>query len=201
MTVKITNPNAGRPLIAAIVDDETGKTNWHEIPAGESIEVEDYVVASTLVEHGATAVPAELQAARELWAEKNRAKNSKTASASASEGELVKRQATASVATGTVEGGDAELKGAALAEAVKLANENGAEIPASLSADEKREALRVFAAREGVTSSPEDEFVVVDGELVLDDEQQPIPLDSVVVDENGDVVFEDGKPVRKPVDA
>jgi hypothetical protein len=173
--VNITNPNQDRALIASI-----GGV-FYEIPAGESIEVDDYVVASTLVEYGAKAEPAELQAARELWAERNRGLNSRTASASASEGAILGRQqATVDVATGTVASPGEPLRGAALDAAIKEANASGAGITAT-KAEEKRTALAAWQASRGSSSPVEqtrsDEFVTDEnGNLKLDDEGQPIPV-------------------------
>lgn len=175
--MKVSNPQADRAILACIVDQVTGESQWHEIPAGETVEVDDYVVASTLVEHGATATRAELEAARELWAERNRAMNSRTASASASEGAIIgRRQATVDVATGTSSTEVDALKGAALDEAVKAANEAGAEITAA-KAQDKRDALAAWQKSRGSSTPVDDEFVVDEGgELVLDDDGQPIPV-------------------------
>lgn len=187
--MKLTNPNQDRSILAHITprsleaDPTTGAVpagEWHEIPPGETVEVEDYVVASTLVEYGAVASPDDLQAARELWAERNRLENSRTASATASEGKILARQqATVDVATGTVSGG--ELKGEQLAAAVAAANEAGAEIKASATADEKRAALVEWQRVRGVSSPLErvapDAFQTdEDGNVILDGDGQPIPV-------------------------
>lgn len=177
--MKVTNPKTDRALIAQI------EGVWYEIPAGESVDFEDYVVASTMVEHGGKAVPAELQAARELWAEANRQENSRTASAAASEGQILGRQqTTVTVATGAVTGDATEpLTGKALDEAVRAANDAGANIGSRLKADEKRDALIAWQRLRGsstpVSESRPNEFVVDEaGELVLDGEGQPIPAAS-----------------------
>lgn len=171
----LTNPSADRSIIAPIAGEH------YEIPAGETVEFDDYVIASTLVEYGAVAVPVELQAAQELWAERNRGINSVTASASSSEGKIIGRmQATVDVATGTLAPGN--LKGEQLAAAVAAAVEAGAEIGSRLSADEKREALGVWQAQMGTSTPPGavmgDRFKTDEnGDLVLDDDGQPIPVD------------------------
>lgn len=174
--MKLTNPNEDRSILASI------EGLWYEIPAGGSEEYEDYVVASTLVEYGAVAVPAELQAARELWAAGNRQINGRTASASASEGQILGRQqATVNPALGTVTSSPEPLAGAQLTAAVKLANENGAGISARASAQEKRDALEAWQLGRGsstpVQESHPGEFQTDEaGELVLDGEGQPVPL-------------------------
>lgn len=185
--MKVHNPHEDRSILACITpshleEDPTKprEGKWYEIPPGESLDVEDFVVASTLVEYGAKADASELAAARELWAERNRLENSRTASAAASEGKILARQqATVDVATGTLSGG--ELRGDALARAVAQANASGAGIKSSASADEKRSALAVWQHARGSSSPVEQtrggEFQTDEnGELVLDDEGQPIPL-------------------------
>lgn len=202
--MKVTNPNADRSILACIVDQSSGKSQWHEIPPGESVDVDDYVVASTLVEHGATAAKADLAAARELWAEHNRHVNSKIASASASEGKIVqRRQATVDVATGSTSQEGEVLKGAALDAAVKAAKDAGAEVPSNLSANEKREFLAAWQARRGSSTPVDEEFLVDDdGSVVLDENDQPIPLDTVVLDEDGKATYDgEGNLVRKVVEA
>lgn len=178
--MKVFNPDDDRSILASIAVNVGEAGTWFEIPAGESIDVDDYVVASTLVEHGATAAAADLQAARELWAERNRQQNSRTASAAASEGEILSRQQrTVDVVTGTV---SEPLKGSALSAAVAEANASGAGIDTKGSADEKRDALAVWQRARGASSPPAqtrgEEFQTDPdtGELVLDDEGQPIPL-------------------------
>lgn len=189
--MKVHNPSPDRPFFACV-----GSDNWYEIPPGESIDVEDYVTASTLVEHGATADRTELEAARILWAERNRGINSLTASASASEGVIVKRQqATIDVATGTTSA-DGPLAGDALKAAVVQANADGAEIPARASADEKRAALAEWQRKQGASSETTDFATDANGELFLDDDGQPYPIGSVKVDDDGNVeVDDDGRPV------
>lgn len=183
--MKVTNPNSDRSIIATVVHDQsdTDSLETYEIPPGESMDVEDYVVGSTLVEYGATASRAELDAARELWAEQNRQANSRTASAAASEGQILARQqATVDVATGTASSGSdptvGELKGDALAAAVAEAKAAGLELAANASADDKRAALTAWQAQRG-SSSPvdSDEFEVdANGELKLDADGNPIPV-------------------------
>jgi hypothetical protein len=201
--VKVTNPTK-RPIIATIFGDSRADFETVVVEPEESFETDDYVVASTLIEYGCTANPDEVQAARELWAERNRGINSRVASAAASEGKILgRRQATVDVATGAVDGG--ELKGSALAEAVRVANESGAGIPAGGSAADRRAALATWQASRGASSPLEEgggvesEFVLDDsGELLLDDEGQPYPLDAVELDEEtGEPVLVDGKPVLK----
>jgi len=196
--MKVTNPNDDRAILACIVDEPTGEQKWYEIPAGESVEHDDYVVASTLVEHGAVAAAADLQAARQLWAEQNRDANSRTASAAASEGEILqRRQATVDVATGSATGVVEPLAGPALAAAVKLANDSGATISTRATAGEKREALAAWQAQRGSSTPVDGEFLTDDdGELVLDDESQPYRLDELHRDESGALVYgDDGRPV------
>lgn len=172
--MRVTNPNPGRAIIATLVPDR-GQVRTLEIPAGETVDVEDYVEASTLIEYGATADRDDLDAARDLWAKRNRAENSRTASAAASEAEIVaRRQATVDVSTGGVDGG--QLAGDRLAEAVRSANEDGAKISTSASADERREAVAAWQAKRGASTPAGDDFEVDDdGNVVLDDEGQPIP--------------------------
>ena len=205
--MKVTNPT-DRAIIAVIVPQGTildgDATRTYEIPAGESIDVDGYEDASTLIEHGATADQADVQAARQLWAEANRAANSRTASASASEGEiLARRQATVDVATGGVDraGAEGALAGAALSAAVKLANESGANIASSLSAEAKREALAAWQASQGSSTAPAGEYVLDDaGDLVLDDDGEPYRVADVQLDEDGDPVLDDdGRPTRVAV--
>lgn len=201
--MRVTNPNADRSVLACIEVGATahnpGNMEWFEVPAGESIEVDDYVVASTLVEHGATASPDDLAAARELWAERNRTINSRTASASSSEGEIVRRrQATVDVATGTANDIDKPLAGAALAAAVAEANDAGADIKSSLTADQKRDALAAWQVARGSSTPPSDEFETdADDELILDADDNPIPLGAAGFERHEDgtlVVDEDGRP-------
>lgn len=183
--MKLTNPYPDRSIMAAITPRPLGPNDrtvydpkHYEIPAGETVEVDDYVVASTLVEYGAKADPSELQAARELWAERNRLENSRTASAAASEGQILGRQqATVDVSTGTVDGGG-DLKGQALAAAVAAANAEGAAIKGSTVA-EKRAQLTAWQLQRGSSSPLEQtrssEFVTDDaGNIKLDGEGQPI---------------------------
>lgn len=197
--MKLTNPNQDRAIMACIDTSEPATSpgltpttpdsmEWFEIPAGESTDVEDYGIASTLVEYGA--VPddrAEYDAARASWAERNRTINSRHASAAASEGEILSRQQeTVDVATGTTSspGGQVdtstELKGQALADAVARANDAGAGISSSLSAGEKREALTAWEAQRGASSPLDaDEYETDEkGELRLDDDENPIPKQS-----------------------
>lgn len=202
--MKVTNPNPDRALLACINptnSDNPADLEWFEIGPGESLDVDNYKVASTLVEYGATAVPAELSAARELWAEQNRTQNSRTASASASEGEIRSRQqATVDVSTGTAD--VAPLKGAGLDAAIREANSRGAGIPAGGSASDRREALARWQATRGTSTSLEASGRYVetaDGELYLDDEGQPVELAVVETDEAGVAVFVDGKPVARTV--
>lgn len=204
--MKLSNPSPTRALIATITTGASREdVETVEILPGETYETDDYVIASTLVEYGAVGDREEIAAARELWAATNRARNSRTASASASEGKILERQAqtTADVATGTVDPGVSgdlidNLKGAALTEAVRLANEGGATIDTRGTAAEKREALKAYAAGEGVDEDDDDKFLVDEnGDLVLDDEGQPYAVTEVERDEDGEVVYdEDGRPVR-----
>jgi hypothetical protein len=199
--MKVTNPY-DRPIIATIVDEhENGKTETFEIPAGESIDEENPAVVGTLIEYGAVADRVDLDAARELWGERNRAINSGHASASASEGDLIaRRQATVDVATGGVDGGS--LKGNALTAAIKEANDNGAEIASTLTADEKRDALAAWQAGRGSSTPAAVEYVTNDtGELVLDDDGQPFELSAVERDDAGNVVYVDGAPVLVDADS
>lgn len=194
--MKVKNPNEDRPILANIFGQ------WYEVPAGESIDVDDAAVATSLAEYGAQIDPVDLSAAREVHADTNRGINSRTASASASEGKILGRQQrTVDVARGGVEGG--ELKGSALEAAVREANAQGAQIKGN--ADEKREGLREWQTRQGASSPvAEDEFLRDSaGELILDADDQPIPTDTTayVRDENGAIVFgEDGSPVAVPQD-
>lgn len=199
--MKVTNPG-DREIIAHINptnSSDPADVKVYVIPAGESVEEENYKVASTLIEHGATADKADHDAARELWAQRNRADNSRAASASASEGDIrARQQATVSVVDQTVSGArKGGLTGSALDSAVKAANEAGAEIPTSSRAQEKRDALTAWQARQGTSTPLEDtqRYVMTeDGELYLDDDEQPVELADVETDDNGDPVFEDGKP-------
>ena len=105
--MKVRNPHE-RAIIVTMVD-EVREPRSIEVPAGETHETDDYVVASTLVEYGCVADPVDLQAAREAWADRNRDENSRTASASASEGAILGRQTTVDVSTGTVANGGAKV--------------------------------------------------------------------------------------------
>lgn len=199
--MKLTNPT-GRPIIATMFGRTRDDYKTLTIDPGDTYETDDYVEASTLVEYGASADPVDLQAAREAHADRNRKVNSRTASASASEGEILERhkQRTVSVADGTVD--PADLKGERLDEAVKAANDEGAGISTSGKADEKRDALAAWRARG--PAEDEEEFVKgEDDELEVDDEGQPYALDDVERDEEtGEILRgEDGKPVRRPADA
>lgn len=181
--MRVTNPT-DRPIIAKVNagdPNEVDDLKWIEIPAGESIDVENYRAAATLVEYGAVASKDDLDAALAAWAEGNRQQNSRLASASASEGVILGRQqATVSVVDGTVLSGEG-LKGADLDRAVRQANEDGANIKASASADEKRDALAAWQATRGASTPPAGDPGLAeyetdeDGNLVLDDEGQPIP--------------------------
>jgi hypothetical protein len=198
--MELTNP---KPIaILANIKNAEGNLEWFEIPPGEVITVDDPVVASTLVEYGAKSNPVDVAAAREAHAAVNREINSKAASASASEGQiLVRQQATVSVEAGAVDGGP--LKGAELTAAVKAANEAGAEIKSTLSADEKRDALAAWQrTTAGVSSRVNaDEFVTdEDGELVLDEDGNPIPVQAQAGPEATVEYDADGNPVTPKVD-
>lgn len=208
--MRVSNPNKDRAIIATIarVQNDPNSLETFEVPPGESIDVDDYAVAATLVEYGAVAAPEDLRAARVLWAERNRTTNSATASASASEGEIVaRRQATVDVATGGTDPGTegAVLRGADLDAAVKAAKDAGAEIASGLTADEKRDALARWQATQGSSTPPAETGQYVtdpdSGQLYLDDEGQPVEIADVLVDAQGHAVFEDGKPVQKLDDA
>lgn len=188
--MKVKNPT-GRPIIATMFGTNREDQETHVVEAGETVEVDDYVVGATLIEYGCTADPVEIQAARQAWAAGAREVNSRAASASASEGELLRRQATVSVADGTVD----DLKGQALDDAVDAANAEGAEIPKSGKADEKRAALRDWQANRPAVGEPVDAAFLVDGdgELLLDDEGQPYPADEYVLDDEGKPVPAKGK--------
>lgn len=197
--MQVHNPNPDRPLLANVFGQ------WYEIPAAESIEVEDAAVVTSLIEYGATADKLEVEAALAVHGNTNRGINSRTASASASEGEILGRQQrTVDVARSTVEGGG-ELKGAALEAAVREANAAGAEINVRGTAGERREALAAWQVRQGSSSAPDVEGFEVDaaGNLILDSEGQPIEVGSEAYarDENGAIVLsEDGSPVATPQD-
>lgn len=201
--MRVTNPFKDREIIATVatVQNDPDTLTTFVIPADESIDVDDYAVASTLVEYGAVATPADLAAARTLWAERNRTINSQTASASASEGEIITRQqVTSDVATGsTTSTGGTVLRGAELDAAVKAANDAGATIPTSGTADDRRAALAEWQAREGSSTPPAqtEQYVTTStGELYLDDDGNPVPMTDVQVDANGAAVFDDdGKPL------
>lgn len=202
--MKVTNPHKDREIIAtvALVQNDPDTLTTFVLPAGESEEIEDYAVASTLVEYGAVATAQDLAAARVLWAERNRTINSRTASAAASEGEIIARQqVTTDVATGSTDGGAvAPLKGAELDNAVRQANESGAKIPTSGSADERREALARWQAVQGSSTPPTQtgQYVTTEtGDLYLDDDGNPVEVADVQTDANGQVVYEDGKPVPR----
>lgn len=205
--MRVTNPNTDREIIAtvAVVQDDLDTLETFVIPADEGIDVDDYAVASTLVEYGATADPADLAAARALWAERNRSVNSRTASASASEGEILGRQqVTTDVATGsTTATGGTVLRGAELDAAVRQANESGASISTSGSADERRAALSEWQALQGSSTPPEGSgqyVLTATGELYLDAEGAPVDLATVEVDADGNAVLDDdGNPI--PVEA
>jgi hypothetical protein len=200
--MKVHNPNPERPLYANVFGVQ------YEIPAGESIDVEDAAVATSLVEYGATADRVDLDAALVVHAETNRGLNGRTASASASEGEILARQQrTVSVATGGVtEGGvPGEIKGEQLKAAVVEANLAGAQIDPKASADDRRAALAAWQARQGESTPPDVDGFEVDsaGELILDSDGQPIPTGSTAYarDEHGAIVLsEDGSPVATPQD-
>lgn len=178
---------------------------WYELPAGgEKVEVDDYVVASTLVEHGASANAVDLEAARQAWADQNRAINSRIASASQSEGAILgKRQATVDPQLGTVtrDQEPAPLAGAELKAAVEVANEAGANIDPKAKADDKRAALAEFRARQGASTplSEDPEFVTdpASGELLVDSDGQPFRTSEVEVDDDGVPVLVEGLPVVK----
>lgn len=118
---------------------------WYQIQAGDSIEVEDFNVAMQLVAAGASVDKAEHDAMILGAAKDARAENSKTASASASEGDILdaQRQQTIDPATGAVTADPAvvetpevdasELKGAALEEALTTRG-----LSTTGTADEKR---------------------------------------------------------------
>ena len=193
--MKVRNPHE-RAIIVTMVD-EVREPRSIEVPAGETHETDDYVVASTLVEYGCVADPVDLQAAREAWADRNRDENSRTASASASEGAILGRQTTVDVSTGTVANGGAkvgELKGQALDDAVSRANDAGAGIASGLKADDKRKALVEWEARQDDEGG--DYLTDESGDLVLDEDEQPILVSAVQHDEAGEPVFDDdGRPV------
>lgn len=199
--MKVTNPNEDRPILANVFGQ------WYELPAGESVEIEDAAAVTTLVEYGATVDRTEYAAALAVHADAQRGLNSRTASASASEGKILGRQQrTVDVATGSVEdGAPAPLKGKALDAAVREANEAGAEIDTKASADDRRSALAAWQARQGASSTPDVDGYEVDeaGNLILDGEGQPIPAGSEAYerDENGAIVLsDDGSPVARPQD-
>lgn len=204
--MKVTNSGA-QPILACINptnSDNLADLAWFEVPAATDpetpgeFETDNYKVASTLVEYGAQADRVELAAARALWAEGNRADNSRTASAAASEGRILARQqATVSVAGVGVD--NRPLAGSDLRAAVKLANDGGAGINVKGSVDDQRAGLSAWQARQGSSTPLEGtgRYVTDDkGSLILDDDGQPYELASVQQNPDGTAKLgKGGKPV------
>lgn len=172
---------------------------------GESVDVRNAKHATTLVEYGATMDTEAYRAALDVAADSAREENAAVASASASEGKILARQATVDVESGDVTTPPADpghpddpsaaeaakLKGAALEDAL---TQRG--IPSKGTADEKRAAVAEYdeAAASGIFRVGEDGILERDeaGEFVLDDD----PNAGYVTDENGELVLdEDGNPV------
>lgn len=134
--MKVTNPNPERELRAHVFG------TWYVIPADDSINVDDPKVVTSLVEYGAKVERHALEAALEQHGDDNRQQNAAHASAPASEGEILERQRTVDVATGSVDEAR-QLKGESLDEALKAAG-----LSTSGTADEKRERLAEYRAAE-----------------------------------------------------
>lgn len=137
--IKVGNPSGTQPFYAQVF----GK--WYEIEPGGSIDEDDPSVVATLGDqYGAVVDQHQLRLALEQAGDAAREHNSQTASASASEGEILSAQATVDPVTGAV---TADLKGKALTEALRSRG-----LPVGGTADEKR--ARLGAAMSG---SAEDE--------------------------------------------
>lgn len=161
---------------------------------GGTVNTDNALHATCLVEAGFVMQPDEYEAALDAATEKARAENSEAASASASEGKILGRQATVDVESGVVTGAPAvdagKLKGTELADA--LADRG---LSASLgNADEKRAAVALYDAARSSGLYQLD----ADGRLALDDagEYVPVESDEFQRDADGELVLDaDGAPI------
>lgn len=184
----------------------------YAVEAGKSISVTDPVTATTLCEYGLAMDPEAYAEALDEAAAVQRAENSAVSSASASEGQILGRQATVDVESGVVANGEAvspvttpaadpthandpvpasELTGAALDEALSKRGLSGGG-----KADEKRARVAEYDAQ--VASG--DYVVGDDGLIVRDDAGEltrviPTP-EFEEADDDGSVILDgDGNPV------